>query len=107
MAYNLEIVQNTDYTRTFTVLDSNNQIINLSSYTLAAQLRRNHTKDEYVEFTMSTIDAANGKASMHLSHSITNTLDGKYMYDIFLIDITEQRYRIESGLVTIIANITR
>lgn len=106
MSTNLEIVKNSDYTRTFTVLDSDNNAINLSTYTLIAQIRRNHNSSEYVSFTMTVTDAINGKVSMVLPHAITDTLEGKYMYDIFLIDNTQKRYRIEDGLITIIPNIS-
>lgn len=107
MSYNLEIVQGTDYTRTFTVLNINNTPLPLSMYTLYAQIRRNNTSDEYVSFVMTVTDAAHGKVQMFLPHTITSRLNGKYSYDIFLQDSNLKRQRIESGIITILPNITR
>ena len=46
MSYNLEIVQGTDYQRTFTVYDIYNNIVPLSGFTLTAHVRRNHSATE-------------------------------------------------------------
>lgn len=107
MAYNLEITQGTDYTRTFIVQDINKNVLPLTGYTLVAQIRRNHTSTEYFSFTMTIISAPLGKVSMFLPHSITSILDGKYMYDIFLVDSSNIRHKLEDGLVTILPNITK
>ena len=107
MSYNLEITQGTDYTRTFTVRDINKTVLNLTGYTLQAQIRKNHTSSEYNSFTMTVIDAASGKVKMYLPHSVTGSLNGKYVYDIFLIDSSNNRYILEDGLVTILPNITK
>lgn len=107
MSYNLEINQGSDYTRTFTVLDSNDVIINLTNYTIAAQLRKNHTSNEYVNFTMAILNAGLGKVSMSLPNSVTSTLSGKYMYDIFLTDPSTHKFKIGDGLITIVPYITR
>lgn len=106
MSTNLDINKNADYTRTFTVLDTNNVVINLSGFSVSAQLRRNPLSTEYVSFTMTIIDADAGKIRMFLPHSITNTLDGKYFYDIFLTDPINLKYKIEDGLILINPNIT-
>ncbi|CAB4126875.1 hypothetical protein UFOVP84_30 [uncultured Caudovirales phage] len=107
MSYNLEITQGTDYTRTFTVLDATNTVINLTSCVLTAQIRRNHSSAEYVSFTMSIINATTGKVSMYLPSTISDTLDGKYMYDIFLTNAASKKFKIEDGLITIVPKITR
>jgi hypothetical protein len=107
MSTNLEINKNADYTRTFTVLDINNNVINLGTgFSLTSQLRRNPLSTANVSFTMTIIDVVTGKVKMYLPHSITNTLDGKYMYDIFLTDPSNFRFKIEDGLITINPNIT-
>ena len=106
MSTNLDINKNTDYTRTFTVMDTNNAVINLNGFSVFSQLRRNPLATANVDFTMSIIDANNGKVQMFLPHSITNTLEGKYFYDIFLIDPSSFRFKIEDGLIFINPNIT-
>lgn len=107
MSNNLEINQGADYTRTFTVVDINNVVINITGYTIAAHIRRNPTSTEYVAFTMTITDAVHGKVSMFLPHSISSSLEGKYMYDIFLTDPYTKKFKIGDGLITIIPQITR
>ena len=108
MSYNLEITQGTDYTRTFTVLDISNNVIPLNSCTLTAHIRKNHNSTEYVSFTMNILNPASaGKASMYLSSSTSDTLEGKYMYDIFLTNAASKTFKIESGIITILPKITR
>lgn len=107
MATNLDINKNTDYTRTFTVLDTNNTVINLTGFHVSAQLRRNPLTSANVAFTMTIIDEEAGKVRMYLPHSITNTLEGKYFYDIFLTDPLLFQFRIEDGLIFINHNITQ
>ena len=107
MANNLEIIQGSDYTRTFTVVDSLNVPINITGFVFKSHIRRNHTTIEYMEFTPSIINATLGKVSITLEHAITSTLEGKYVYDIFLTDQALNRYRISDGIITIIPNITK
>ena len=107
MSYNLEINQNADYTRTFTVLNASNVIVDLTNYSIASHIRKNHTSSEYFSFTMTITDPAHGKVSMYLPHNITSVLDGKYMYDIFLIDPNSNRFNIGKGIITTNPNITR
>jgi hypothetical protein len=107
MSTNLEINKNADYTRTFTILDTNNTVINLlTGFSLAAQLRRNPLAVANASFEMTIVNAAAGKVRMYLPSSVTNTLDGKYMYDIFLTDPSNYKFKIEDGLITINPNIT-
>lgn len=104
---NLTIDQGTDYLRTFTVMDVHNTVMNLTSCTLSAQIKRNNTSTEYISFTVAITDALHGKVSMSLPHSITSTMEGKYMYDIFLTDPATKRFKIVDGLITITQSITR
>ena len=108
MSYNLEIVQGSDYTRTFTVLDTSNNVINLTGgFSFASQLRKNPTITDYVSFTVTISDAVHGKVQIFLPHATTTTLNGKYEYDIFLTDPLGKKFRVADGLITIIPNITR
>lgn len=107
MSYNLEVYQGTDYLRTFTVLDNNNTILNLTNCTIIAQLRRNTTSSEYISFVTSIVNALNGIASISLSNTVTSGLSGNYMYDIFVITNDNKKYKISDGLVTIKPRVTR
>ena len=107
MSYNLDINQNTDYSRTFTVVDVKNVAVDLSTSTIQAQIRRNSTSSDYIQFNVYIIDPTHGKVTIMLPHSITVTMHGTYEYDIFLIDSSGFKYKISDGLVNIITTVTR
>ncbi len=107
MSYNLEIVQGSDYTRTFTVYNIHKAILNLTGYTITAQIRRNHTSSESYSFQVTVIDAVAGKVKLFLPHATTSILSSKYEYDIFLTDPDNKKYMLEYGLINIKSNITR
>ena len=43
---------------------------------------------------------------MSLSNTITDTLEGKYVYDIFMTDSDTKRHEIENGIITVKQKIT-
>lgn len=107
MSNNLEINQGADYTRTATVKDALNVAVNLTGYTVAAQIRKNPTADIYVAFTTQVTNATLGKISISLTHAQTAALAaGNYMYDIFIVSASKS-YKVADGLITIIPRITR
>lgn len=107
MSVNLEIVKNSDFEKTFTVYNPLGTVQVLTGYSIESEIKRNPTSSEYITFVVAITDAVHGKAKLSLPHSITNTMSGNYMYDIFLIDPDLKRYKIEDGLITIKLNITR
>jgi len=107
MSNNLEINQGADYTRTATVLNAANVPINLTGYSVSAQIRKNSTSSTYVAFSTAVTDVVNGKISISLTHTQTAAMAaGKYEYDIFIIGTTAQ-YKVTDGIITLIPRITR
>jgi len=107
MSTNLDINKNTDYTRTFTVMDIYNTVIPLDGFSVNSQIRRNPLTTANVAFIMTILDSTAGKIQMFLPHSITNTLEGKYFYDVFLTSPSSIKYKIEDGIISINPNITQ
>lgn len=107
MSNNLEINQGADYLRTGTVLNAANVPIDLTGYSVSAQIRKNSTSATYVSFTCAVTDAVNGKISISLTHTQTALIvPGKYEYDIFIISTIKQ-YKVTDGIITITPRITR
>ncbi len=107
--YNIELQQGSDFYRSFTVYDVNGGAMNLSGFTIEAQLRKTYNATEYVAFVVGVINSAIGKVSIGLSNTTTATIiDGRYVYDIVLKETaTSKRYRIAEGIMTVTPSVSR
>ena len=102
---NLVIDQGSTYSITITIDDENGDPINVSGYTSRGQIRKHYTSSNSVSFTTSL---ANGELSLSLTSSqTTNIVAGRYVYDIELIDGSNNVTRILEGIVTVTPEVTR
>jgi hypothetical protein len=92
-----------------TIIDEITQSgLDVSSYTLRSQMRKNATTVANTTILMSKLDAANGRVSMGLSSANTALLtENRYSYDIELVSPLNIVTRIAEGIITISPNITR
>lgn len=104
---NFEIQQGSTFSRNMTIVDSDKLPLNLTSYTLTGQLRKNYNSVEFVAFTIIVTNAASGKITISLNSTITNNLlFPKYVYDVE-VSGNGNVYRILEGVITISPNATR
>lgn len=104
---NLYIDAGTTFSALITVNDSNNSPLNLSGYTVAAQLRKSYGSTTAYDFSSSVYDASSGKIQIALTDSETSAIKpGRYLYDI---EITSgaSKTRVAEGLVIISPEITK
>lgn len=106
MSYNLDIDQGTDYSRTFAVLDNTNNIVPLTGCSLYSQIKRNRTSVESFSFNINIINESKALVSLFLPYTVTDSLNGTYKYDIFLIDPFQKHFKLESGLINVTPKIT-
>lgn len=107
-ATNLFIDQGSDFYRTMSVVDNKNDVVDLTSYTIAGQLRKNYSSTEFIPFTIIVISAVLGKISIGIPNSITSTLTAnRYVYDVEITAANGKKYRILDGNVTVTPNVTR
>lgn len=105
---NLSLDQGAEFYRTMTVVDINNLPVNLTNYTMAGQIRKTYTSIANTSFDLQFLDRVNGRISMGLVHSITETIQGgKYVYDIEVTSPENKKYRILEGVLTVNPNVTR
>jgi hypothetical protein len=91
-----------------TVVDNAGVAINLSTYTVAGQLRKSYTATEFIPFTIIVVNAALGKISIGLSNLVTDTLTAnRYVYDVEMTSATSEKHRILEGNITVSPNVTR
>jgi len=79
---------------------SNNSVIDLSTYTLSAKLRKHYTS------TNSTTITASGNSTGYITLSLTanataNLTAGRYVYDVVATSNTGTVTRVKEGIVTV------
>lgn len=105
---NLDVQQGADFYRTMTVVDNNKNIINLTNYTIAGQIRKSYSDADYVSFDITKTNASLGKMSISLTNLVTDTLTAsKYVYDIEITAGNGIKHRIAEGIITTSQNVTR
>lgn len=104
---NLVIDQGSDYIQDIEVSDANNNLVNLSGYTGAAQIRKTFTSSTHKAFTVAT--NANGIIQIFMDAANTNSLSsGQYVWDCELTEnLTGIVTRIVEGIVVITPSVTR
>ena len=104
---NLTIDQGATFTTSIQLTDQNNEILDLTGYSGASQMRKHYTSSNSTSFTV-TLVANTGEVSLSLTSSQTaNLVSGRYVYDVELTDSSNTVSRILEGIVTVSPNVTR
>lgn len=103
---NLVIDQGATYSNAIIVKDSSNNAIDLSTYTVAGQIRKYYTSSNSTSFT------ATGNSTGYVNISLTsnataNLSSGRYVYDIEITSNTGVVTRVTEGIATITPQVTR
>lgn len=103
---NLTIDQGATFSVDFIVKDSNNDVVNLTDYVGAGQLRRNYASNSSTSFTIGVY--SNGTVRASLSANQTSTLAAdRYVYDIEIQNGLNEVTRIVEGIVTVTPQVTK
>ena len=104
---NIVIDQGTTFATTIDVTDEDGNIVNLTGFTGAAQMRKHYTSTAQTAFTVS-ISAATGEVTLAMTANVTNnTAPGRYIYDCELTDGSGTVSRLIEGIVTVTPGVTR
>ena len=104
---NIVIDQGTTFATTIDVTDEDGNIVNLTGFTGAAQMRKHYTSTAQTAFTVS-ISAGTGEVTLAMTANVTNNVaPGRYMYDCELTDTTGTVSRLIEGIVTVTPGVTR
>lgn len=104
---NLIIDQGSTYQTSVNVTDDDDNPINLSGYTAAAQMRKHYTSVTSYAFTTS-ISPLIGVVTLSMSSNTTNSIPaGRYVYDCELTDSNGTISRLIEGIVTVTPGVTR
>lgn len=104
---NIIVDQGSSFQTSINVTDDDENAIDLTNYTAAAQMRKHYTSSNAVSFT-TTISPALGVVTLALTANTTNTLAaGRYVYDCELTDNNGAVTRLVEGIVTVTPSVTR
>lgn len=103
----LVVDQGTDFTANIELEDNSGSLMNLTGYTVAAQMRKNYNSSTAVSFT-ATHNASGGTIFLTLTNSLSSTIEpGRYLYDVEITSTGGIKTRVVEGIVTVTPNMTR
>ena len=112
IAQNIEIDQDSDYSKTFIAKDDTGTVIDLTTApsTLAAQIRKSYATTTAVDFTATvTSSVTTGEFTLALTDVQTAAMErGRHVYDVVhTITSTEIKTRIMEGIAVVSPSVTR
>lgn len=104
---NIVIDQGTDFSTEIDVLDENGDIVDLTGYSGAAQMRKHYTSATATAFNVA-IDESGGSVTLSMNAATTGTITaGRYVYDCELTNSSNVVSRLVEGIVTVTPQVTR
>lgn len=106
---NIVIDQGADFSTAITVTDVDGNIVDLTNYTAAGQIRKHYTSTTAVSFTI-TFDTprTDGIVNLKLSNTQTANMEaGRYVYDVELTSLGGTVSRLAEGIATVTPQVTR
>jgi hypothetical protein len=105
---NLYVDAGATYSNIITVTASNGQALDLTSYTVASQMRKSYSSSTVYAFTASVYDAANGKIRLQLTNTQSEAIPaGRWLYDVEITSPSGTKTRVVEGIVTVNPQITQ
>ena len=110
IAQNIIINSDADYLKQFTAKDDTGTVIDLTGYTLGAQLRKTYASSTSTTFAPVIVSAAAGTFTLALTdvQTKTGTLErGRHVYDVIVTDAGGDKTRIQEGIAVVSPSVTR
>ena len=105
---NIFIDQGATFTTTVTVSNANGDAVNLSGYSVAAQIRKTFLSSSATAFTASISNASSGEITISLTDTQTTALEaGRFVYDVLITASGGTKTRVVEGQVTVNPSVTR
>tara|TARA_B100000073_G_C23485447_1_gene473360 strand:+ start:124 stop:453 length:330 start_codon:yes stop_codon:yes gene_type:complete len=104
---NITVDQGASFSANVDVTDSDGDAVNLTGYTVAAQMRKTYSSTTATDFSCSVVNATAGTIQISLSATQTNALKaGRYVYDVE-INNSGTITRVIEGQVEVTPGVTR
>jgi len=99
--YNITLQRRADYSVLLDFKDSNKAAINLTGWTVAAQVWDQGRSKKYADFTVDYVNLAQGRVRLRLGYAATTTFPNETVYDVLLIDTNGVReYYLEGTILS-------
>ena len=98
--YDFTVQRRSDHTELFRITDSNDDAVNLTGFTVAAQVWDKERTGKYADFTVAYTNRTNGEFSISLTHIQTlQFTPNELAYDVLLLNGSGKReYYIEGTI---------
>ncbi len=106
---NLVVNTGATFGQTFTLEDSgSNSVLNLSGYTVRAQMRKHPGSTSYTDLNGAVLNVNEGTVKVGLTTTQTTALkSGRYVYDVLITDSGNTVTRVVEGSVLVRQGVTQ
>jgi len=105
---NLVVDQGATFQTTINLTDDNGDLVDLTGYQGASQVRKHYTSSSASANISVTLGDANGTITLSMSANATaNLIAGRYVYDVELTDPSNTVSRVIEGIITVTPQVTR
>jgi len=105
---NLVIDQGSSFSASIDVTDTEGNILVLTGYSAAGQMRRTYSSSTAIDFTSTIANAIAGTVSITLTAAQTNAIKaGRYVYDVEITSSDGTVTRVVEGQVEVTPGVTR
>ena len=105
---NLTVDQGSTFSASIDITDTEDNILVLTGYTVAGQVRKTYDSSTAVSFTASVSDAATGEVTISLTPAQTNALvAGRYVYDVEITSAGGTVTRVIEGQLEVTPGVTQ
>ena len=107
-ALNLSVNTSTTFNQSFTLTEDDGSALDLTGYTILAQIRKHSSSTTAVSFATTSDSPTTGVLKLSLDPSDTADLKpGRYVYDIVITDTSSTKTRVVEGSVIVSKTISR
>lgn len=104
----LTIEQGATFISTITIKDSEDIPLDLTNFTVKAQMRKSYYSSTAINFQVEIVSAINGLVTINLDAISTSSIKpGRYVYDVRIKDQFGDAIRIFEGIATVTPGVTR
>ena len=105
---NLTVDQGSTFSASIDITDTENNILVLTGYTVAGQIRKTYDSSTAVSFTASVSNASTGEVTISLTPVQTNALvAGRYVYDVEITSAGGTVTRVIEGQLEVTPGVTQ
>ena len=105
---NIYIDQGSGFSNTITVTGADGNVLDLTGYSAAAQMRKSYGSSTAYTFTTSIPSPAEGKVRIAFTSTDTDAIPGgRYLYDVEITSSGGSKTRVIEGIVVVTPQITK